>query len=125
VFRPAGRKTTDKIEKVPCRRRRGTFTRPAPSSSLSLSRPIRSGFDRQFAACTCYTAWQIDATRENSMRRLLSLFVLIALLAGCAAAPDQPAGTPLPNAPDPTSGIPTQGAGPDATAEPSESGPVT
>jgi ABC-type glycerol-3-phosphate transport system substrate-binding protein len=46
------------------------------------------------------------------MRRLLSLFLLLALLAGCAAAPEQPAGTPLPSPPD-------------ATAEPSESGPVT
>jgi multiple sugar transport system substrate-binding protein len=34
------------------------------------------------------------------MRRLLSLFLLIALLAGCSAAPDLPGGTPLPNQPD-------------------------
>ncbi len=52
------------------------------------------------------------------MRRLLSLFLLIALLAACAAAPDQPAGTPLPSQPDATSA-------PDATAAPDESGPVT
>jgi ABC-type glycerol-3-phosphate transport system substrate-binding protein len=52
------------------------------------------------------------------MRRLLSLFVLIALLAGCAAAPDVPAGTPLPSQTDGPSN-------PDATAEPGESGSVT
>src|SRR5687768_6810481 len=34
------------------------------------------------------------------MRRLLSLFLLIALLAGCSAAPELPGGTPLPNQPD-------------------------
>jgi multiple sugar transport system substrate-binding protein len=52
------------------------------------------------------------------MRRLLSLVLLIALLAGCAAAPDLPAGTPPPGQPDATSQ-------PDATAAPGESGPVT
>ena len=36
------------------------------------------------------------------MRRLLSLFLLIALLAGCSAAPDLPAGTPLPSQTDAT-----------------------
>ena len=34
------------------------------------------------------------------MRRLLSLFLLIALLAGCSAAPDLPGGTPLPSQTD-------------------------
>ncbi len=51
------------------------------------------------------------------MRRLLSLFLLIALLAACSAAPDLPAGTPLPSALDATSV-------PDATAAPSESSSV-
>ena len=55
------------------------------------------------------------------MRRLLSVFVLLTLLAGCAAAPDQPAGTPLPNPSDATSAP----SAPDATAAPGESGPVT
>jgi ABC-type glycerol-3-phosphate transport system substrate-binding protein len=52
------------------------------------------------------------------MRRLLSLFLLIALLAACSVAPDQPAGTPQPGQPDVI-------GEPNATAEPGDSGPVT
>jgi ABC-type glycerol-3-phosphate transport system substrate-binding protein len=52
------------------------------------------------------------------MRRLLSLFLLLALLSGCAAAPEVPAGTPPPGQTDGPSE-------PNATAEPGESGPVT
>ncbi|MBK9715162.1 MAG: extracellular solute-binding protein [Kouleothrix sp.] len=39
------------------------------------------------------------------MRRLLSLFLLVTLLAACSGAPDQPAGTPPPNAEQPTAGV--------------------
>jgi len=52
------------------------------------------------------------------MRRLLSSFLLIALLAGCSAAPELPGGTPLPSQTDTASN-------PNATAAPGESGPVT
>jgi ABC-type glycerol-3-phosphate transport system substrate-binding protein len=51
------------------------------------------------------------------MRRLLSLFLLIALLAACTAAPDQPAGTPASQT-DATSS-------PDVIATPGDGEPVT
>jgi ABC-type glycerol-3-phosphate transport system substrate-binding protein len=52
------------------------------------------------------------------MRRLLSLFLLITMLAACSGAPDQPAGTPEPGQTDATSE-------PNAPADSGDGGPVT